>query len=473
MSQDHVFISYSRRDSQGLARALCDLLEGVGLRCWMDLREIHTSSSFNVQNGSAIGSSQVMLVVLSPGHVRSEWMQQEVASAQREGIPILTVKEQGVPLPDNLPDSLRACPCLDVPDLSSEEGRQELMDAVHRVLSTAAPDGATRKEERGDFATAEMPCEAPPSEGQEKIAPDAFMAEGPDEATDAFMAGEPIEAAADELDCSVFAPSKAAQGDTILVQVFAHTHWQAEEAEQQAKEFDEDAERRGRTGLDVEAEYGVRLAFHLLMPGLEVDDPVQQLVWRSRTESVQFGVRVPDDHKPGTVIGTVIASMSNIPIGRVKFKLAVVDTEPSPEERARQAVSKGVHRYQRAFISYARKDRPEVVKRVQMLTPWGIEYFQDILSIDPGERWERKLYKHIDEADIFLLFWSSSSRDSEWVMKEVHYALERKGGNDENPPEIFPVIIEGPPAVEPPPELADLHFDDWLVYFMIETTPPG
>ena len=39
-------------------------------------------------------------------------------------------------------------------------------------------------------------------------------------------------------------------------------------------------------------------------------------------------------------------------------------------------------------------------------------------------------------------------------------------GDDGAPPEIIPVPIEGPPPVAPPPELAHLHFNDRLLYFM-------
>ena len=89
-----------------------------------------------------------------------------------------------------------------------------------------------------------------------------------------------------------------------------------------------------------------------------------------------------------------------------------------------------------------------------------------MLYLEPGDRWEKSLYKYIDESDLFLLFWSSAAKASEWVTKEWQYALERKGSNEMNPPEIVPVIIEGPPPVEPPPELAHLHFNDPLIYFM-------
>jgi TIR domain len=76
------------------------------------------------------------------------------------------------------------------------------------------------------------------------------------------------------------------------------------------------------------------------------------------------------------------------------------------------------------------------------------------------------LYRKIDESDVFFLFWSTAAKQSEWVIKEVRYAIGRHRGDEMAPPEIVPVMIEGPPPVVPPPELKDLHFDDKFLYFL-------
>ena len=55
-------------------------------------------------------------------------------------------------------------------------------------------------------------------------------------------------------------------------------------------------------------------------------------------------------------------------------------------------------------------------------------------------------------------------------MKEVRDAMERKGGDEFAEPEIVPVIIEGPPAAAPPPELQHLHFNDTFIYFISAAT---
>ena len=39
-----------------------------------------------------------------------------------------------------------------------------------------------------------------------------------------------------------------------------------------------------------------------------------------------------------------------------------------------------------AFISYSSDDRDEVLSRVQMLSISGIDYFQDVMTLEPGDR---------------------------------------------------------------------------------------
>ena len=271
---------------------------------------------------------------------------------------------------------------------------------------------------------------------------------------------------ADTVECTVFAPPAAAPGSSILVQAFVHLPEEADSARAIALELDTDARRRAFRSLHSPVTRGSRLHFELRMPGLEVDDPLASIVWRGRTEAVQFGVRVPARAPAGTVIGTLEISLDSAPLGHVKFKLAIERraVEASSEPQGEQA-----RRYSAAFISYASRDRDEVLRRVQMLASVGIKYFQDVLTLEPGDRWSKKIELGIDECDLFLLFWSSEAKRSEWVRREVEYALSRKAGNDLSPPEIRPVIVEGPPIIEPWEELADLHFNDRLLYFMRPT----
>lgn len=265
---------------------------------------------------------------------------------------------------------------------------------------------------------------------------------------------------------TVFAPPAVEPGDSFFVQVYAHLPEEEVAVQALAREFDAAAQRRGFTALDSRIVESERLMFDLAMPGLAIDDPVRHLVWMSRPQSVQFGVTVPAEAPPRTVIGTVTIGRDRTPIGMIKFKLTVLQPGDTRPNVVSEPVGRAIHRFRKAFISYASHDRREVLKRTQMLDRVGIEFFQDVLTLEPGQRWERELYRHIDDCDLFLLFWSTAAKQSPWVLKEVTYAIERKRGDDLAPPEILPVIIEGPPLVPPPAELQHLHFDDRVLYFM-------
>jgi hypothetical protein len=272
----------------------------------------------------------------------------------------------------------------------------------------------------------------------------------------------------EEVSSTVYAPGQAGQGDGFLVQVFVHLPEQAAALEEIAKEADEDAKQRITNKLQKKIKRGTELTFHLLMPGLDIDAPIQSCVWQGEPAWVQFGVTVPEDCKPKSIIGTVTVSEASIPIGHLKFKFKITgDAASEGEASSRELVPAGnMVRYQQAFISYASKDRPEVLKRVQMLNLAKIKFFQDLLTLEAGDTWEKLLYDYIDKSDVFFLFWSKAASESEWVRKEIEYAIKRKTGENESGPEIIPVIIEGPPAVKPPAELSFLHFNDKLMYFI-------
>lgn len=330
------------------------------------------------------------------------------------------------------------------------------------LVAAALPRRRRREGEEDEPDSSPLPA-APQAAGQPEPGPAA------EPARVAVQAGPEGDASAqqDVVECSVFAPPSAGRSATLMVQVFAHLREQAEEAARMAAEFDEEARRRAVKTLASKIARGSELMFDLAIGDWEIPDPVQTLIWNGNAESVQFTVDVPADCKPGNVACKLTVSQNSIPLGHISFMLKVTASAEAADAPP-QAVPAGADakRYSYAFVSYASPDRSEVLERVQMLETMGIRYFQDVLSLDPGDRWERKLYENIDRCDLFLLFWSKAAKESPWVMKEVEYALGRKKGDFDASPEIKPVIIEGPPLVSPPESLKALHFNDRLLYFI-------
>lgn len=269
---------------------------------------------------------------------------------------------------------------------------------------------------------------------------------------------------ADAVQVSVFAPAVAEVGATLLVQVFAHLVERATEALAQAQEFDADAKRRGRHTLHVPIMRGSVLVIELRMGALRVREPVQRMVWSGLTDSVGFAVEVPTQTAGATVVGTVSVRCEGIPVGDVTFKLQISTLEHVPGLVGDALAISEARRFEHAFLSYATEDRAKVLDSVKIVRALGMRFFQDVLNLDPGERWERRLYIELDRSDVLLLFWSRAAKESEWVRKEVGYALGRNGGSDDIPPVIRPIFIEGPPVETPWKELSTLHWDDPLLH---------
>jgi hypothetical protein len=270
------------------------------------------------------------------------------------------------------------------------------------------------------------------------------------------------------VDCAVFAPPRVKRGESVMIQVHVYALGDEAEATARAKEFDETAVRRGLTTLEMHIRRGQVLCFSLSLHGQEVPDATRQLTWLGRTASVQFPVTLPTDWSTDALLGTVLVSTDGIPVGRIDFKLTVVHGHARTPSGEVTSVGHAATRFRKAFVAYAPPDRPEVLRRVQMLRPplSDIEVFQETLSLKPGEAVEPVRQRQLEECDLFLLFWSSNARRSEAVARDIQDARRRQGPNGEPPPTILPVIIEGPPPPPPPPELAHLHFDDYMLYLL-------
>lgn len=257
----------------------------------------------------------------------------------------------------------------------------------------------------------------------------------------------------DEVHCTVFAPPHAAPGASFMVVAFAHLAGQVGELAEAAKERDESVVRRGSEELDEKVARGEELTFVLQMPSLEIDEPEQSFRWKGKVKPVDFAVKVPKACEVGAVNCKLLVLREGVPVGHVKFKFSISAQPAAPEPQE-------FVRYRNVFVSYASEDQMEVFKRVQLLDLFRFNYFQDVLSLRPGERWEKGLYKHIDDCHILLLFWSKAAHGSEWVEKEVRYALQHRESQGDGLPEILPVILQGPHEVPPPQYLAECHFND-------------
>ena len=261
--------------------------------------------------------------------------------------------------------------------------------------------------------------------------------------------------------CTAYSPNVVEKDEEFIIAAFASLAEQKAEVEEAAQLIDDELIKRAEKFLNIKVKNGQEIVFVLHIDGCEIDDPTQEIIWQGEIASVEFGVRVLPTFAGKKLMAKLQISINGIPVGNIKFRIKV---ETDSTQIIKQDAPVEATAYKNAFISYASPDRDEVLRRTQMLSATGITFFQDIMQLKPGELWEKSLYKHIDNCDVFYLFWSSSAKNSKWVMEEYKYAqsLQSKG----NAIEIIPIPIEGPPAPDPPEELSHLHFNDGFLYFI-------
>jgi len=264
--------------------------------------------------------------------------------------------------------------------------------------------------------------------------------------------------------CSLFCPPSALKGNEFFIQLFIHLESKLKEAQNSAKLDDSESILKGQ--ITIENISKKKISFHLYIEGIETTPSVQTLTWNEITDSVLFKVDIPKSYPNKYLIGkvTITLAENSIPIGHIRFKIEVTENEQHKQEEGIKN-NGSIKWYEFIFISYSRKDYNKIAPMVQTLSLLKYKYFIDIFCLRPGDKWEKKIYESIDRSDAFFLFWSSNADNSEFVKKEIQYALKVKKGLDNNPPEIVPVIVENPPP-KPPDELKHIHFNDDIRFCM-------
>lgn len=207
---------------------------------------------------------------------------------------------------------------------------------------------------------------------------------------------------------------------------------------------------RGRSVLGYKScrwQLGTEVKVRLYGKHIKVVCPEEHFTWDGRYNIIDFDVRVaPWISNAATIL------RFDVLIGEIVVAKLRIDLDINSEATANYRKVVGTEPVYTAFASYASDDRMRVLDRVAEIQRNDVDVFLDCLSLHPGEYWKRRLRKEIIDRDLFLLFWSMSAKDSEWVTWEWRTALKNKGlgGIDPHPLD----------RAEPPTELKRLHFGD-------------
>ena len=198
-----------------------------------------------------------------------------------------------------------------------------------------------------------------------------------------------------------------------------------------------------------------RVAIRVFSPDIEIDDNVCERTWNGKMCSFQYSIYLPEeyDKKSLTLRGRIQingADESDI--------ILIVKVEKEYQE-----IHTEIEKLLSAFVSYSSADRALVAARLQGMlaaTNNEMDIFFDVESLRRGSEWEKEIIKEIKKRKLFYLFWSRNAQKSEYVRKELEWALQYKGEQF-----IEPVPLEDPEMCAPPESLKHKHFFDRLLNY--------
>jgi hypothetical protein len=190
--------------------------------------------------------------------------------------------------------------------------------------------------------------------------------------------------------------------------------------------------------------------------GVEFNPPERSFRWVEKIHQESFRYRVPAILDGQTIRGRMEVYLDMILIGEVGLALAV-DSAVTPDMHTDLAAAHG-RLYRKVFASYSHKDLSIVEQFEAYIKALGDEFVRDWTHLRSGQVWSEQLESMISEADVFQLFWSTNSMDSDFVRQEWEYALGLS-----RPSFVRPVYWEEPMPERtdrglPPESLRKIHF---------------
>lgn len=288
--------------------------------------------------------------------------------------------------------------------------------------------------------------------GKDQAAPAPSAAPAPVPAAPAPP--QPAHPAQDDVQFRGTAPEAITPGEYFPVKIMMYREDDYQRADRESAAV---ADRTKSASSSVfQAEVGQEFRIALQSPDIELDCEPQQLRWNGKFAAADFEVYLPEDYDRRQLRLRGRVYSGDAVLTDLKLILQVGAAQPQ------NVVCEKV-RLRSAFISYASADRAKVVARIQgiQLACPDMDLFFDVESLRRGESWENRLYQEIAGRDLFYLFWSQNAATSEWVKKELQYALSRKTVDF-----IEPIPLEGPEVCPPPESLMGKHFNDWTLRYL-------
>jgi len=132
----HIFISYSRRDTETVDRFVSELIQ-AGFDVWIDREDIKVGNTWRVQIVEAIDTCDAFVLVLSRNSAASDNVRKEIDLAQDSGRKIFVLLLEKIKIPAELRYQLAGLQFADVTEFGFDASTQGLTKALKEYVASA------------------------------------------------------------------------------------------------------------------------------------------------------------------------------------------------------------------------------------------------------------------------------------------------------------------------------------------------
>lgn len=202
---------------------------------------------------------------------------------------------------------------------------------------------------------------------------------------------------------------------------------------------------------------GSELAFVPTVSGVEFNPPRRVFSLHETVHREEFRLRADPALDGQTARGRLSVYRGAVLIAEVGLAIKV-DSRHAAATTYKSMESESARPYRRVFASYSHKDSWIVGQFEQLARATGDEFLRDCNQLRAGEVWNDRLLRLIESADVFQLFWSRNSMQSEFVRREWEHALSLQRPNFIRPTYWEQPFPEDQRTGLPPESLRQLHF---------------
>lgn len=146
VNRNHVFISYSRRNSE-FAKTLIAELERWHIPFWIDRSGVqHQSASFEREIRKALSTAFAVILIATPDSLASDYVQGEVDIADPQNIPLFVLWADGDHFTDTVPTRLSRRSYIDCRNDKYDAGFKQLIEELLPLRDRAIPAMSVRSD---------------------------------------------------------------------------------------------------------------------------------------------------------------------------------------------------------------------------------------------------------------------------------------------------------------------------------------